>query len=293
MIVSLVAMTLSRPNMLLKAQTRHSRSVTMLGSFFSSKPVKESPIIINKVVITGATGLLGTELTKSLEKRSIEVIRLTRKPSREGDVAWDPSTGLLDDISQLEGIDAVISLAGENVGSGEGPLAFLGRWSEAKKASILDSRVNANKLLIESFSKLKKKPKVFVTASAIGFYGYLDQTTLFDESSPKGKGFLSEVCQNIEIEAIQAQKLGIRTVLARFAVILSPRGGVLGKLLLPFFLSAGGIIGSGKQGFSWVTIKDAVKAIEFLLESPTLVGPVNVAAPNPVDNAEFTSALGK
>ena len=279
------------------------------------KTVSTTSSGIKSVGISGSTGLLGSELVKSLESKNIKVIRIST--SKSGDVSWNPSTGYISNIEILEGLDAFINLSGENVGSGDGPLAILGRWSDTKKSKILNSRVDSIKLLVDSFSKLKKKPKVFLSASAIGYYGFKDSSTIFDESSKKGKGksihqnrfnkinhnifiyyniiigFLADVCENIENEALKAQKLGIRTVIPRFSVILSKRGGVLGKLLLPFSFGVGGIIGSGQQGFSWVTIQDAVRALEFSLETSSLNGVCNIVASNPTNNAEFTSALGK
>jgi uncharacterized protein len=287
---------------LMFSKSYHSlRSLNMINSLFkkpysSAAISKSAPVAIKTVAISGSTGLLGPELVKALEKRQINVIRLSsnRFANSKDFVKWSPSTGIISNPELLEGVDAVINLAGENVGSGEGPLAFLGRWSESKKDKILSSRVNSIKTLVNLFSRMETKPKVFLTASAIGYYGYTDSNTIFDESAPeKGEGFLAEVCQQVETESMKAQKLGIRTVPMRIAVVLSKKGGILGKLLIPFSLGLGGIIGSGKQGFSWITVDDFVNAVEFVLDNPSLSGPVNLAAPNPTDNEGFTKAFGK
>lgn len=206
---------------------------------------------INSVAITGATGLLGTELVKSLESKNIKVYRITaRKPTKETDIYWNPSTKMIENSSILESVDAVINLAGENVASGGPDLltSLTGRWTNEKMKKVMDSRVDGTKLLVDTFKQLKRKPKIFLSASAVGYYGYTDSTNLLDESSPKGTGFLSEVSQNWEKEALQADALGISSSCMRFGVILSPKGGVVGKLLPLFTLFLGGIIGSGKQG---------------------------------------------
>jgi uncharacterized protein len=250
-----------------------------------------------KVAVTGATGLVGTELVKSLESKGYDVIRITTgKPSRSSDIAWNPSTGTISDEGKasLEGLDSLVHLAGENVASGDGLLGSItGRWSPQKMDLILNSRVDSTKLLVDTFKGLKSKPKSFVSASAVGYYGYTNSEVIFDESSKvQGAGFLAEVSRQWENEALQAAKLGVRTAALRFSVILSPKGGVLGKLYPLFFLGGGGDLGSGKQGFSWVTIDDVVRAIEFSIAEPSISGPVNVCSPNPVTNADFTKALG-
>eukprot|EP01035_Chromulina_nebulosa_P021956 gene21956-28426_t len=249
---------------------------------------------IKSVAITGATGLIGSELVKSLESKNIKVIRLTtKKSSKESDVQWNPAYGYVSDVTKINGVDAIINLAGENVGSGEGILAVTGRWTPSKKDKILTSRINSTKLIVDIISKLSKKPKVLLSASAIGYYGNTESDEIYDESTPRGKGFLSDVCVATESEAEKSKSLGVRLVLLRTSVVLSPKAGVLAKLLLPFSLGTGGIIGSGKQGFSWVTITDAVRAIEFALLDNKVSGPINIASPNPVNNAIFTDALGK
>lgn len=275
-------------------------ALTMLNpsfkKFFSSTATTNPPITkIRTIAITGSTGLLGPALVQAFEKKQIKVLRLTSNSFARSNnfIPWSPSTGIISKPELLEGVDAVINLAGENVGSGEGLFAVLGRWSESKKEKILSSRVNSIKTLVNLFSRMNTKPKVFLTASAIGFYGYKDSNTLFDENAKLGDGFLAEVCNQVESESMKAQKLGIRTVPLRIAVVLSKKGGILGKLLIPFSFGLGGIIGSGKQGFSWITIDDFVRAVEFILDNPSLSGPVNLSAPNPTTNEEFTAAFGK
>lgn len=262
---------------------------------FSSISSRSSSNIIKTVAISGSTGLIGKELVKSLEAKQIKVIRVTTGPKiKDSDIVWSPSMKTITNIESLNEVDAIINLSGENIGSGEGPLAILGRWTDIKKKKIIDSRIDANQLWSETISKLKTKPKVYLAASAIGYYGFLDQETVFDESSKKGQGFAADVCEQTEIEINKLSKQnGIRSCALRFAVILSKNGGVLGKLLLPFSFGAGGVIGSGKQAFSWITINDAVRAIEFCLENSSATGPINISSPSPVTNGDFTNAIGE
>ena len=185
-------------------------------------------------------------------------------------------------------------MAGENIASGsfDGPFNVLGRWSDNKKTKIYDSRIDGTKLIVETLLQLKKKPKVFISSSATGYYGYKDTKTEFTEISNKGTGFLSNVCENWENEALKYSKLG-RTVCVRNGVVLSKKGGLLAKLAPLFNVGGGGNIGSGEQGLSWISVDDAVSGIEFALSSAKLSGPVNLCAPTPASNKEFTQALGR
>lgn len=274
------------------------------GDLFKPKFGESSPGKIKKVAISGSTGLVGSALRKRLEEQNIKVITITRKPlssasSTDEQIFWDIQKETIEG-SKLEGVDAVVHLAGEGVASGQGPLAILGRWDGTKKQDIFDSRVEGTKLLVSALGKLKSKPKIFISASAVGFYPYkgADADTVYDESSAKGEGFLASVCEAWEREASKAQTShGIRTVSTRFGVILSKDGGLLKKLLPLFFVGGGGVIGSGTQGFSAISLSDTVSAIDFILKNygskKELSGPVNVCAPEPADNAQFTAAFGR
>jgi uncharacterized protein (TIGR01777 family) len=238
-----------------------------------------------KVLVSGSTGLVGSELCTVLTSGGHEIARLVRESprSRQPEVTWDPAKGQLN-AAQLEGFDAVVHLAGENISS---------RWTEKQKARIRDSRIQGTQLLCETLAKLKQKPQTLVCASAIGFYGDRGNQEL-DESSPPGnpQAFLVDVCKQWEAATEPARAAGIRVVNLRFGVILSPKGGALAKMLLPFQLGAGGIIGDGKQFMSWIALDDAVGAIQHVLATSALTGPVNAVSPQSVTNYEFTKTLG-
>lgn len=237
-----------------------------------------------KVVVSGATGLIGTALRESLNADGHQVIALTRRakvPPLET-VRWDVDNGRFD-ASALEGVDAVVHLAGE-------PIAR--RWSEARKQEIRDSRVKSTRLLVEGLKSLKARPKVFVCASAIGFYGDRGDEELVETSRP-GTGFLPETCQAWEHAAMEAMGLGLRTAVLRTGIVLSTRGGALGKMLLPFRTGAGGPVGSGDQWMSWIHIDDHIGALRYILDKDDLMAAVNATAPNPVRNREFGKALGR
>ncbi|MBL9083232.1 MAG: TIGR01777 family oxidoreductase, partial [Planctomycetales bacterium] len=206
-----------------------------------------------------------------------------RTQSKRGGIRWDPDAGEIDP-SALEGFDAVVHLAGENIAGG--------RWNEERKRRILESRTKGTSLLAGALAKLKNPPKVFACASAIGFYGNRGDETL-DERSPAGEGYLADVCKQWEAAAEPARAAGIRTVNMRFGIVLGMGGGALAKMLTPFKLGAGGNLGSGKQWMSWVALDDAVGAIHHALFNEALTGPMNVVAPTPVTNAEFTKTLGR
>src|SRR6266516_3419357 len=238
-----------------------------------------------KVLIAGATGLVGTALKRSFGKKGIDVTDLVRTAPNIGlpEVEWHPNQGEID-AAALEGFDAVINLAGESIAEG--------RWTDEKKKRIRDSRIHGTKLLSETLAKLSTPPKVFLCASATGFYGSRGDEILDEDSAP-GKGFLADVCREWEEATRAASDAGIRVVNLRFGPIFSGEGGMLSKLLTPFKLGVGGKVGSGKQYLSWVAMDDVVGVINLALENDALRGPVNVVAPDAVTNLEFTKTLGK
>jgi hypothetical protein len=238
-----------------------------------------------KILVTGSSGLIGSALVPFLTSGGHNVLRLVREGSkrRAGTVQWDPATGAIDSAA-LQGLDAVVHLAGENISGG--------RWTADKKARIHDSRVDGTRLLVQTLSGLSRPPKVLVAASAIGYYGDRD-VDVVDEDSAPGAGFLADVVREWEAATHPAAPRALRVVNLRFGVVLSPAGGALSTMLPPFRLGLGGPIGSGDQYLSWVTIDDAIGAILHALITPTLAGPVNVVAPNPVTNREFAATLGR
>ncbi len=236
------------------------------------------------VLVSGSTGLVGSAVVPFLTTGGHRVLRLVRgKSGGPDEVAWDPAGGTID-AAQLEGVDAVVHLAGENIATG--------RWNAAKKARIRDSRVNGTRVLCDALAKLKQKPRVLVCASAIGFYGHRGDDEMTETSSP-GDSFLSQVCRDWELATESARQAGIRVVNLRIGVVLTPRGGALEKMLLPFKLCAGGIVGSGKQVWSWIAIDDVVGAIHHSLVRVDLAGPINAVSPQPVTNRDFTKTLGR
>ena len=238
-----------------------------------------------KILITGASGLIGSALVTTLESAGHQVIRAVRREVRDAakELHWDPAGGELDP-SVLAGVDAVVHLAGANI-AGK-------RWSAAYKKILLDSRVAGTSLLSEAIAQADPKPKVLACASAIGIYGDRGDE-LLDETSPQGENFLPEVCMQWERACQPARDAGIRVANLRFGVVLSPAGGALAQMLTPFKLGTGGILGSGNQYFSWISLDDAVDAIQHVLQHDQLSGPVNLVAPSPVTNREFTKTLGK
>lgn len=239
-----------------------------------------------RVLITGASGLIGTALQKSFKVKGYEMLLASRKePKQEDEISWDPDTGFDDeDLPRLEGLNAVVHLAGENI-------AGL-RWTDEKKKAIRDSRVHGTRTMIEAFARLEKKPEVFVSASALGFYGDRGDDEM-TETSSSGDTFLSEVCREWESESRRAEDMGIRTVLLRNGIVLSKDGGALATMLTPFKLGVGGVIGSGKQWMSWVSLDDVVAIVHFAIENEKLRGAVNVTSPQPVTNEEFTKTMGE
>jgi uncharacterized protein (TIGR01777 family) len=235
------------------------------------------------ILITGATGMVGTALMAMLKSERHDVSRLVRgKPREVFDIVWSPAAATIN-LSAIEGFDAVVHLAGENIAAG--------RWTSARKDRILRSRVDGTRLLAESLAKLDHPPKVLVSASAIGYYGDRGNETLSETSAP-GSGFLADVCREWESATEAASEKGIRVVMTRLGMVLSTRGGALKKMLLPFRLGAGGKIGSGEQYMSWISLRDLCRAILHAIRTESLKGPVNAVAPSPITNAVFTKALG-
>lgn len=236
-----------------------------------------------KIAITGSTGLVGSALVPFLTTGGHHVTRIVRRSTTEADAVWNPGAGRID-AARLEGLDAVVHLAGENIAAR--------RWNAEQKARIRDSRVEGTKLLCETLAKLQRPPRVLISASAIGFYGDQGDRELTEES-PSGSGYLPEVCREWEVATEAATKAGIRVVQLRFGVILSPGGGALAKMLTPFRLGLGGRMGKGRQWMSWIALDDVVGCIHHALATDSLHGPVNAVAPSPVTNREFTKTLGK
>jgi uncharacterized protein len=238
-----------------------------------------------RILITGSTGLIGTALAPLLSSRGHEVIRLVRPGSASGAdvVHWDLRSGTID-AAALEGLDGVVHLAGENIAAG--------RWTVKQKERIRDSRVRGTSLLSESLARLARPPRVWVSASAIGYYGNRGDELLREECPP-GSGFLPEVCIAWEAATKVAEDRGIRVIHLRSGMVLSRAGGALAKMLPVFRIGAGGVIGNGRQYMSWIALDDVIGAIHHALTTDRLRGPVNTVAPAPVTNREFTKALGR
>ena len=237
------------------------------------------------VLVSGASGLVGSALVSFLTTAGHRVTRLVRKvPAEvgEGEVAWSPAEGRIDRAG-LEGFDAVVHLAGENIASG--------RWTPQRKGRIRDSRVKGTRVLCDALAICARPPNVFVGASAIGYYGNRGEETLTEESGA-GEGFLAEVCRDWEAAATALTDTGIRTVLLRIGVVLSPAGGALQKMLFPFKLGLGGVIGEGRQYMSCIALDDVVGVIQHALSHDEVSGPINVVGPEAVTNREYTRTLG-
>ncbi len=242
-----------------------------------------------KILVTGSSGLVGTALVKALGRDGHMMCRLMRPEStannevKDGfNVAWNPTTGELGGAGV--GPDAVVNLAGASIAGG--------RWTTQRKAVLRASRIDTTRALVEALAKMNVRPSVLVSASAIGVYGNRGDELLTEESKV-GTDFLAGLAQEWEAEALKAEALGIRVVLARFGIILSREGGALAKMLLPFKLGAGGRLGPGQQWMSWVTLEDVVAILRMATEKAAVRGAVNVVAPQPVKNAEFTKVLAK
>lgn len=237
-----------------------------------------------RIAITGATGLIGGALADDLAADGHEVVRVTRSPHKAGpdDVVWDPDAGTID-AARLERVDAVVHLAGEPIGDA--------RWSADTKRRIHDSRVRGTDLIARTIAGLDAPPKVLVSGSAVGFYGDRGDEVLTEDAAP-GDDFLARVCGDWEAAAQPASDAGIRVVHPRTGVVLAKGGPLIDKIELPFKLGIGGKVGSGRQYVPWISLTDEVRALRFLVETD-LAGPVNLAAPEPVTNAELTRALGE
>ena len=235
-------------------------------------------------VLSGASGLLGSALASLLTAKGHRVVRLVRRsPKSESEIEWDPEQGSIDK-TRLEGADVFIHLSGENVGEG--------RWTEARKKLLISSRTDTTGLLARTIAAMEKKPRRFISASAIGYYG--DQRSgALTESARRGEGFLAEVCEAWERATEPAEKAGVETVHMRIGVVLARDGGALAKLLPVFKLGAGGPVGSGRQVMSWVSLADAVRAFHFVSVAKEMSGPVNVVSPNPVENGTLAKTLGR
>ncbi len=233
-----------------------------------------------RILITGSHGLIGSALSSHFESGGHEVIPLHRKQGVAP--CWDPDKGEID-LTGVGDLDVVIHLAGDNIASA--------RWSADKKKRIRESRVNGTELLCEALAGLPRLPKTLICGSAIGFYGNRGDETLTEESQA-GTGFFPTVVSDWEAATEAAEDVGIRVVHIRTGVVLSPDGGALKKMLLPFKLCLGGVVGSGKQFFSWIDIRDEISAVEFLIQHEEISGPVNLTAPAPVTNYELTKTLG-
>jgi len=238
----------------------------------------------SRILVSGVSGPIGAALLPALRTSGWSVVRLVRggtagRSSDNAQIAWDPAGALAPEA--VSGFDAVIHLAGESI---------FGRWTAAKKRKIRDSRVLGTLNLASALARAERKPKVFVCGSAIGYYGNRGDEVLSEESAV-GKGFLAEVCREWEEAAAPAMQAGIRTAHLRTGIVLSPKGGALGAMLLPFKMGLGGRTGDGRQWMSWIDVQDMVGAIHHILKNDLLQGPVNMVAPKPVTNAEFTKTL--
>jgi len=240
-----------------------------------------------RILVTGSSGLVGSALVKRLTSQGHSISTLVRRKAdaSKGEAYWNPEGGSVDKtgLADLQP-EVVVHLAGENIAAG--------RWNETRKRKIRNSRVNGTRALADTLAHLEEKPKAFICASAVGYFGTRGDEVLTEASGP-GDTFLAEVCQEWEKGSELAAKAGIRTVNLRLGMVLSKEGGGLKKMLLPFKLGLGGVIGSGRQYISWITLDDVVNAFDFAIQNSSLQGPADTVSPNPVTNKEFTKTLGR
>jgi uncharacterized protein len=240
-----------------------------------------------RIAITGATGMIGNKLTAFLLAQGHQIAAISRSsanhPPQTSVIVWDPSLNYIE-TSQLEGFDVFIHLAGSNVGE---------YWDPEYKKNILESRVESTRLLCESFLYLVSKPKLLISVSAIGFYGNHPPEEVLDEESPSGEGFLADVCRQWEEQTNILTQTGIRVVRMRLGVVLSKTGGALAKILPPFQLGVGGVLGNGRQMMSWVALDEIPYVVDHLIKTDQISGAVNVVSPQAVSNAQFTKILGQ
>jgi uncharacterized protein (TIGR01777 family) len=235
------------------------------------------------ILVSGASGLIGSALVPELERASHRVLRLVRRdPHNANELRWNPSAHLFDE-RLLANVDVIVNLAGETIGR---------RWTTTRRRRIRDSRVAGTDAIVTAIGKTPKRPMTLINASAVGLYGNRG-ADLLDEKEPAGRGFLAEICRQWEAAAKVATRYGARVVTMRTGVVLSPKGGALPTMLTPFRLGVGGRLGNGRQWMSWITLDDLVRGIVWLIDHPEISGPVNMTAPNPVTNADFTRAMGR
>lgn len=245
---------------------------------------EDSPSIA-RVCIFGATGLMGTALLAALHRDGASAVSFSRsrKEGRPGFARWDPEAGTID-AERMRGADAVVNLAGASIAGG--------RWTKARKAVLRDSRIRSTELIARTLAELSPRPKVWINASAVGYYGDRGDDAVYEDSS-RGEGFLAELCEAWEAATEPAAQLGLRVVRMRFGVVLARAGGALGSMLTPFKLGLGGRFGSGEQRMPWISLADAANAMRFAMRHPDLSGPVNAVAPESVTNAQFTQTLAR
>ena len=235
-----------------------------------------------KIIVSGASGLVGSHLVNYLMEKNHQVLRLVRSgESGSEKIKWNPSNNFIENLDSLEGIDVAVHLSGENV---------VGLWTDEKKKRIRNSRINTTKFLVETFSELEKPPKCFICASAVGYYGNRGDEELTEDSSPDS-GFLPDICIDWEKEANKAAEVGVRVVNLRIGVVLSKNGGALKMMLTPYKFGLGGVVGSGKQYWSWVSIEDISRIIEFVADNENINGPINTVSPDAITNKEFSDTL--